>query len=62
METGFLDKFKVNASSLQAWQSLRRTIGVPESKEGGEVPQLTSISVCEKVCCLLASVQCFAGP
>ena len=52
VEAGFLDKFGVNDSSLQAWQSLCQTIGVPENKEGEVVPQLTSISACKQVCCL----------
>lgn len=50
VEDAFLDNFGVNVSSLQAWQSLCQTIGVPESKEGEEVPQLTSISACQRVC------------
>jgi len=48
VEVAFLDKFGVNVSSLQAWQSLCQTIGVPESKEGEEVPQLTSIKACQR--------------
>ena len=46
VEVAFLDKFGVNVSSLQAWQSLCQTIGVPESKEleAENAPQLTSIS------------------
>jgi len=44
--TGFWDTFGGNISSLQAWQSLCKTIGVPESKEleAENAPQLTSIS------------------
>jgi hypothetical protein len=48
VEIRFLSVFGVNAGSLQAWQSLCRTIGVPESVEGGEV-QLTSIRKCQAV-------------
>ena len=48
---GFLDAFGKNAMSLQAWQSLCKTIGVPETKEGEDPPLLTSISECKKVCC-----------
>jgi hypothetical protein len=59
VEARFLDKFGVNVSSLQAWQSLCQTIGVPESKEGGYVPQLTSIKACQKGCCLSANFEMF---
>jgi len=52
VQAGFLDKFRVNINSLQAWQSLCQTIGVPESKEGEDVPQLTSISACKQGGCL----------
>jgi hypothetical protein len=52
---GFWDTFGGNVSSLQAWQSLCRTIGVPTSREGEDLPQLTSISACQQVCCLLAT-------
>jgi len=48
VEAGFSNNFGGNDNSLQAWQSLCRTIGVPKSKEGEEVPQLTSISACEQ--------------
>jgi len=48
--TGFWDTFGGNVSSLQAWQSLCKTIGVPESKEleAENAPQLTSISACHR--------------
>ena len=46
---GFWDTFGGNISSLQAWQSLCKTIGVPESSEGEEPPQLTSIRACKQV-------------
>lgn len=46
VENRFLTAFGVNAGSLQAWQSLCRTIGVTESVEGGEV-DLTSIRKCQ---------------
>jgi hypothetical protein len=49
VEVGFLSTFGVNVSSLQAWQSLCKTIGVPEAKEGDVLP-LTSISACKTVC------------
>jgi hypothetical protein len=49
VEDGFLSKFGVNISSLQAWQSLCQTIGVPESIDGEDPPQLTSISACQQV-------------
>jgi hypothetical protein len=52
VEAGFLDKFGVNVNSLQAWQSLCQTIGVPESMEGEDIPTLTSIKACKQVCCL----------
>jgi hypothetical protein len=52
VEIRFLSQFGVNASSLQAWQSLCRTIGVAESVEGGEV-DLTSIRKCQAVRALL---------
>ena len=55
VEAGFLDKFGVNINSLQAWQSLCQTIGVPESKEGEDVPQLTSISACKQGGCISAT-------
>ncbi|KIM39019.1 hypothetical protein M413DRAFT_12350 [Hebeloma cylindrosporum] len=42
VETGFTSHFGVNASSLQAWQSLCGTIGI-ENMEG-----LTSIKRCKK--------------
>jgi hypothetical protein len=42
-------------NSLQAWQSLCKTIGVPESREGEDLPQLTSISACQRVCSSLSS-------
>jgi len=48
VEAGFLSTFGVNVSSLQAWQSLCETIGVPEAKEGEDLPLLTSISACKK--------------
>ena len=47
---GFLDTFGKNDESLQAWQSLCKTIGVPETKEGEGPPLLTSIAVCQDVC------------
>jgi hypothetical protein len=53
--TGFWDTFGGNVSSLQAWQSLCKTIGVPESNEAENAPQLTSISACHRVCCLTAT-------
>jgi len=46
VEVGFLSTFGVNVSSLQAWQSLCKTIGVLEVKEGEDVPLLISISAC----------------
>ena len=46
----FLDTFGKNDESLQAWQSLCKTIGVPETKEGEDPPLLTSITVCQNVC------------
>ena len=52
VQAGFLDKFGVNINSLQAWPSLCQMIGVPESKEGEDVPQLTSISACRQAGCL----------
>jgi len=50
VEIAFLDKFGVNTSSLQAWQSLCQTIGVPERREGDseDAPQLTSIRACQQ--------------
>jgi len=48
VELGFLDAFGGNVNSLQAWQSLCRTIGVPETKEGEEATLLTSITACKK--------------
>jgi len=42
VEIGFLALFGDNASSLQAWQSLCRTIGIEN------VDSLTSISSCQK--------------
>jgi hypothetical protein len=48
VEIRFINMFGMNASSLQAWQSLCRTIGVLESVEGVEVlPQ--SIRKCQQV-------------
>ena len=47
----FWDTFGGNVSSLQAWQSLCKTIGVPESREGKDPLQLTSIRACKQVCC-----------
>ena len=47
---GFLDTFGRNDKSLQAWQSLCKTIGVPETKEGEGPLLLTSITVCQNVC------------
>jgi hypothetical protein len=55
VQAGFLDKFGVNVNSLQAWQSLCQTIGVPESKEGEDVPQLMNISACKQGGCLSAT-------
>jgi hypothetical protein len=43
VEIGFISHFGVNDRSLQAWQSLCRTIGVEN------VENLTSISSCQKV-------------
>jgi hypothetical protein len=43
VETGFISQFGVNASSLQAWQSLCRTVGIEN------VDTLTSIKSCQKV-------------
>jgi hypothetical protein len=43
VETGFESHFGVNASSLQAWQNLCRTIGIENADS------LTSISSCQKV-------------
>ena len=43
VEIGFISNFGTNASSLQAWQNLCRTIGV-ENVDG-----LTSIKSCQKV-------------
>jgi hypothetical protein len=43
VETGFISHFGVNTSSLQAWQSLCRTIGIEN------VDSLTSIKSCKKV-------------
>jgi hypothetical protein len=43
VETGFISNFGANASNLQAWQSLCRTIGVEN------VDTLTSIKKCRKV-------------
>lgn len=43
-----MDKYGGNEKSLQGWQSLCETIGVPESKEGEEAPVLTSISACQR--------------
>jgi hypothetical protein len=42
VETGFISQFGANANSLQAWQSLCRTIGF-------ENASLTSIKSCQKV-------------
>ncbi|KAF9461787.1 hypothetical protein BDZ94DRAFT_1195735 [Collybia nuda] len=43
----FVSLFGGNVSSLQAWQSLCETIGVPERKDG-EVVNLTSIHACQE--------------
>ena len=51
VEVGFLSTFGGNSSSLQAWQSLCKTIGVPETREGEDPPLLTSIIECKNVCC-----------
>lgn len=45
---GFVNHFGGNVSSLQAWQSLCQTIGVPETRDEEEV-QLTSIRACQNV-------------
>ena len=50
VEVGFLSTFGGNSSSLQAWQSLCKTIGVPETRVGEDPPLLTSISECKNVC------------
>ena len=47
---GFLDAFGKNASSLQAWQSLCKTIGVLETEDGEGLSLLTSIKACKNVC------------
>ena len=47
----FLDAFGKNVSSLQAWQSLCKTIGVPETRGGEDPTLLTSIKACQNVCC-----------
>ena len=71
VEDRFLNTFGVNISSLQAWQDLCKTIGVPETKEGEEAVLLTSISACQAVCCCIFHVfhefladtsLCFVGP
>jgi len=48
VEDGFSNMFGGNTNSLRAWQSLCQTIGVPERKEGEDVPVLTSISACQR--------------
>lgn len=45
---GFISHFGGNVSSLQAWQNLCQTIGVPETGDG-EAVHLTSIRACQEV-------------